>query len=66
MTEQDHTLIRDLPRHHLERVAIRAMAEAGKARREAAAGARFVTILTSFSAGALMAAAGFMLGQLMR
>lgn len=65
MNVQDCALIRELPRDQLERVALRALEEAGLARREAAAGETFTTAVMAFSAGALTAAAGFILGLLL-
>ena len=66
MEHQHLGIISELSRHQLEQLAVRAMAEAGKARREVAAVSQFSLAMIWFSAGALTAAAGFIMGQLLR
>ena len=66
MTERDYALIRELPRYQLESLAMRAIAEAGRSRRELARSSLFATLITGFAAGALVSAAGFIAGSLLR
>ena len=65
MTDSDYTLIQALPRGQLEEVAIRALFEAGLARRERAKNSAFSSALLGFGGGACVAAAGFIVGILL-
>lgn len=66
MSDRDYTLIQILPRHQLEEVAVRALSEAGLARRSLARNALFNSAMIGFAGGALLSAAGFIVGALLR
>ena len=66
MSEQAFDRLRDLPRQHLEDFAIRAAMQMRMNREDARAGNYFAAVLMGFLIGAVVAAAGFTGGALLR
>ena len=66
MKEQVLSAVRELPRHHLEHLAVRALAELHEKKQEAATYSYFMAVLTGVMFGGAVAAAGFIAGALLR
>lgn len=66
MKEQVISAVRELPRHHLEHLAVRMVAELHEKRQEAATYSYFMAVLTGVVFGGAVAAAGFIAGAMLR
>lgn len=66
MHEQGFSNVRELSRENLEDLAVRAVLQLQADRRDAAPNSYFMAVLSGFMIGALVAAAGFLLGSGLR
>jgi hypothetical protein len=62
MSESVFASIRELPRQHLEDLAIRAIVESRLSQQQTAPNAYFLAVLSGFFIGTIVTVAGFMIG----